>query len=687
MNTKKIIPLLILAVAIVLMVNGGSRDWILDQAGRAYNAIFGQPRALEAGYYYTCPMHPQIRLFGPGQCPICGMDLVKVKQGEEARTGNIQFTAQQIQQGGIRSERIQKRVLVKIVEAAGKIDYDERSLSHVAARIDGRIDKLYTDFTGMEILKGHSMVWLYSPQLVSGQQEFFSALATYDTIKKNSSSPESVNSAAELVESARRRLLLWGIDENQVAEMEKTRSIVDHITINAPIGGTIIKKNVLQGMYVKEGDTLFEIADLSTVWLYADIYEQDIPLIMQSFDDDYYQCPMHPEVKQAEKGNCHICNMPLIRHSPSLKAEITSQAFPGESFNGAIEFTFPFVNPATRTLRIRISIPNPDKKLRPEMYARAQIWIERPAITAIPESAVTFSGKRNIVFIDQGQGKFKPALVSLGAMWLYDKNYAPSEQKALPFHTGMQRYHELLGGVEEGELIVTSGNFLIDAESQLQGAMNKLLSQETTESRTDTETSNAICAYDGMEMPIASFQANTVLNDNKLYFCTEDEKNIFLKSPNNSYMAFRNSFNDSVNGLLEEYARLGKMLAENSEHTMHTIAGLSKALDKSAGMNPSELPIMPPVKEKFTALRKQFLKHREEFDSAKDPADARKAFDGLSTTLIDYLKPLNGRPAVTQYFLFFCPMVKKYWIQDTGETMNPYDPNMKSCGEVKEWGK
>jgi len=301
-----------------------------------------------------------------------------------------------------------------------------------------------------------------------------------------------VNAAGELVVSAKRRLLLWGITEEQIARLENSRQVTDHLTFYAPtkfigVGGTVIKKNVIEGMYVREGDVLFEIADLSNLWLYADIYEPDIPLLMQERWDDYYQCPMsaeagsasggHPLVKKDAPGICDVewCKMPLIRHSPSLTAEVATKAFPGQVFTGEIEFTYPFVNPETRTLRARISIPNAELKLRPEMFASARIKITYEDKLSVPESAVVFTGKRNFVFIAEGNGDLAPRLVSLGAQWLYDKDFTPGEEKGLPFHRGMQRYHEVLEGVEENEVVVTTGNFLIDAESQIQGAMEQFL--------------------------------------------------------------------------------------------------------------------------------------------------------------------------------------------------------------------
>ncbi|MBI4835089.1 MAG: efflux RND transporter periplasmic adaptor subunit [Planctomycetes bacterium] len=449
MSKKGLIIFIILIVALagIVVFVPQARDGFI--AG--WNWVFGSPKALEAGYYYTCPMHPEIHLPSAGDCPICGMSLVKKESGkEEEKATSITLSGRQVQIGGIRTEAVKKRGLVKTVDAIGKIDYDERARYAVSARVDGRVDKIYVNFTGATIKPNQAMVDIYSPQLVSAQKEYLLSLDTLKSVRA-SEFKETVKSAEELVEASRQRLLLWGITPEQVSKLEKTREVENHLTIYSQNKGTIITKNIVEGQYVKEGDVLFETADLSNVWLYADIYEQDIPLLAED---------------------------------SAREAEITSKAFPGEIFSGRIEFTYPFVNPETRTMRIRITIPNPHLKLRPEMFANARIKAAFGEKLAIPESAVVYTGKRNIVFMADGAGVFTPTLVSLGAQWLYDKDFIYSEQSALPFHQGMQRYHEVLGGVKEGDIIVTSGNFLVDAESQIQGALQRFLKDLPAQDKT-----------------------------------------------------------------------------------------------------------------------------------------------------------------------------------------------------------
>jgi Cu(I)/Ag(I) efflux system membrane fusion protein len=581
----------------------------------SYDKLFSNPKALEAGSYYTCPMHPQIRMQAPGDCPICGMTLVKKEGGGAVASTGVQFTDRQVQQGGIRAGRIRKRALVKNVSAVGGIDYDERTLANVSARTDGRIDQLFMNFTGMTVNKGHVLASIYSPQLISAQKEYLLALETRS----------GSGSRSDMVESVKKRMLRWGVTEEQVAELEKTRKEQDHLTIYAPIHGTVIKRNVTEGAYVKEGDVLFEMADMSRVWLYADLYESDAAVLTVPHEGDHYECPMHPEIRSQGPSDCTVCGMALIRHSPALKAEITTMVYPGEKFEGEVEFTYPFVNPASRTIRVRITVPNDELKLRPQMYAKAELRVELGEKLSVPEGAVVYSGKRDIVFIDEGGGKFTPRAVKLGAMWLDDANAVASVDKSLPFYRGGQRYHEVLEGLAEGDLVVVSGNFVVDAESQLQGALDKIAREEET-------------PKGGMPQPLAGF----------------------------------------VEGVLPDYFALGKILSENQEqHFKHMAAPLSQKL--AAGLSDDLKKAQPKFAERVPAIA-------EALGKASTPDDFRKCFEDLSTLFIESLRDFGGVVNGRKIRLIYCPMKKKYWLQESAAgILNPYAPDMPHCGEEREF--
>jgi len=435
----------------------------------------------DADVYYTCPMHPEIKLPQPGECPICGMTLVEKKRGEEEQAGVINVTPQQVQLTGVTVAPVERRDLARTIDAYGTIDYDETRLGVVSAWVGGRIDKLFVDFTGTTVQKGHALVSLYSPQLISSENEYLVAIENQRRARQ-SGMAQAIQSANALVESSKQRLLRWGLGEKQLDHVVETGQVEDHITIYAPQGGTVTEKKAYEGMYVKEGDVLFRIADLATVWLYAEIYEDDIPFLYQDRPGDYWTCPMHPDVREEEPGSCPKCGMELIRANDEIYATITARALPGQTFQGSIAFTDPFLDPKTRTVRVRMNIRNEGKRLKPNMYARAQIRLPLNDVLAVPENAVLQSGTRQIALVEEAKGRFRPQPVRLGRMWLDDPSQIDAERKQLVFEPNAVRYHEVLAGLDAGERVVTSGNFLLGSESQLQGALAKMLAESSVDS-------------------------------------------------------------------------------------------------------------------------------------------------------------------------------------------------------------
>lgn len=455
-------------------------------------------KTAEADVYYTCPMHPQIKLPQPGECPICGMTLVEKKRGEEEQSGSIEVTPQQVQLTGVTVAPVERRDLSRTIDAYGTVDYDETRLGVVSAWVGGRIDKLFVDFTGTTVQKGHALVSIYSPQLISSENEYLVAVTSLRKAQQ-SGQAQAVRGAQALVQSSKQRLLRWGVTERQLDHVVQTGQVEDHITIFAPQGGTVIEKKAYEGMYIKEGDVLFRIADLSTVWLYAEVYEEDIPYLYQDRPGDYWTCPMHPDVHEDAPGSCPKCGMELIRANDDIHALITARSLPGETFEGTIAFTDPFLDPNTRTVRVRMNIDNPGERLKPNMYARARIRLPIGNVLAVPENAVLMSGERKIALVEEAPGRFRPQPIRLGRMWLEDPARVDKERKQLVFEKSALRYHEVLAGLDTDERVVTSGNFLLGSESQLQGALAKMLS-ETGEDSAQTEAP-AAPSYDFREEP------------------------------------------------------------------------------------------------------------------------------------------------------------------------------------------
>lgn len=291
--------------------------------------------AVAGGDTWTCSMHPQIRLPNRGRCPICGMPLIPVSQLPKAR-GDLEMRS------GLVTEAIQRRQLFKELRTVGKLDYSERQVAYISSRINGRVDRLFVDFTGVEVKKGDHLVEIYSPELLIAQRELLLGLEAHEREKKLPASGGRNGFFAEsTLESTRTKLRLLGILDEQIAEIEETRKPTTHLTIFAPIGGTVIEKNVRLGQYLNTGDQVYRIADLDPIWLYLNIYEFDVA---------------------------------WVRFGQTVDVQL--EAFPGEMFAGSIMFIDPFLDDATRTIRVRVNIKNPDRLLKPQMFATATIHVK-----------------------------------------------------------------------------------------------------------------------------------------------------------------------------------------------------------------------------------------------------------------------------------------------------------------------
>jgi Cu(I)/Ag(I) efflux system membrane fusion protein len=441
---------------------------------------------------WTCSMHPQVRKDAPGECPICGMDLIPAGTASAASeaTGAVEAL-------GVATAPVAYRELAREIRTVGKLDYNERRVADITARIGGRVDRLYADFTGIQVKEGDHLVDIYSPQLYQAQNELILALAAHEA-----SRAAGQQLASRTVESARTRLRLWGITPEQLAEIERSREPRTHLTIFAPIGGTVIEKSVRVGQYVKEGDVMYRIADLDPLWLYLDLYEYD---------------------------------MGWVRYGQPV--DVTLEAFPGERFRGTVTFINPFLDDATRTVKVRVNLPNPDRRLKPAMYASASIrvklsatgapeptgiegkfWcpmhpevvsdkpgrcpichmaLERvpqraptpqpPAATggggagrdhargeaaappagvlSVPVSAVLDTGRRTVAYRKAAGGGYELVEVEVG----------PRAEGSVGDGDGAPLgYYPVIRGLKEGDLVVVRGNFLLDSQRQIEGSPSLL---------------------------------------------------------------------------------------------------------------------------------------------------------------------------------------------------------------------
>lgn len=370
--------------------------------------------------YWQAPMNPSFISDKPGKSPM-GMDLVPVYEDAVTDGDGIRISPTVVQNIGVKTEKIKARTLTREIRTVGILAYDERKVTHVHTKYQGWIEKLYVDFTGQQVNQDDLLVEIYSPELVSTQEELLLAMK-YNQILKDSPFTEIGKGAERLLESTKRRLELFDVPDHQIEELMRNRKITKTLHIHSPFRGFVIEKHALQGMFVKPGMSLYTIADLSNIWVLADIYEYELPWI---------------KIGQEVKMNLSY--------------------YPGRKFKGKVTFIDPFMDPKTRTLKVRMEFQNPNWDLKPDMYANVTLKsiIAKKAV-AVPEEAVIHSGKRNLVIVMTAKGGFDSREVTLGAQ--------------------ANGYYQVLEGLKAGETVVTSSNFLIDSESRLKEAISKFQS-------------------------------------------------------------------------------------------------------------------------------------------------------------------------------------------------------------------
>jgi len=423
-------------------------------------------------------MHPQIKLPKPGPCPICFMDLIPLESSsdDDSREREIRISPYAAKIMELETTEVVRRFVAAEVRMVGKVDYDETRVNYISAWVPGRIDRLFVDYTGIPVKKGDHLAELYSPELLTAQEELIQAVQTLNNLR-NSQSSLLIDTAKQTIEAAREKLRLWGFTTEQIAEVESSETPNDHMTIYSPSGGIVIHKNAQEGMYVQTGTRIYTIADLSRVWIQLDAYESDL--------------------NQLRYGS---------------NVEFTTEAFPGEIFSGTISFIDPVINPATRTAKVRVIVGNENGRLKPGMFVRAVArpemaedgrvmnpelagkWISpmhpevikdapgncdvcgMPLVTAeslgyvndntrnaplvIPVSAAMKTGKRAVVYVEVPQQE-KPTY----------------EGRTVELGPRLGDFYVVENGLKEGELVVTRGAFKLDAELQI-NAMPSMMSMK-----------------------------------------------------------------------------------------------------------------------------------------------------------------------------------------------------------------
>lgn len=414
----------IIVTATVCIVLGIGAGWLLfgppskrgiDQEGKE---VGGQETSkVRTIAYYKDPMHPWFTSDRPGKAPDCGMDMVPVYEGESDVKG-VRIDPVMMQNIGVKTEVAGRRRLSRTIRTVGKVEYDETRLHNINTKIMGWVEKLYVDYTGSTVRKGDPLLDIYSPDLVNTQQEYLLALRYRDRLQA-SSVEEAKKSAEELVATAKRRLLYWDISPEQIQEIENLGVPKKVMTIYSPADGIVMEKMVVNGQNVMAGMTLYVIADLSRIWVLADIYQYETAWVESNQD-----------------------------------AEVELSYVSGKKFPGTVAYVYPFLSEESRTVKVRVEVSNPKGRilLKPGMFATVTIRSPQAVnAIAVPEQSVLRSGERNIVVVSLGGGYFDPREVNLGVI--------------------ADGYVQVLEGLKEGETIVTSSQFLIDSESNLKAAI------------------------------------------------------------------------------------------------------------------------------------------------------------------------------------------------------------------------
>ena len=376
-------------------------------------------------HLYTCGMHPQIVQEGPGRCPICGMELVPLATGTETETGpaGVRVSKQFVQNFSVRTERVVRRHLPAQIRTIGYLDQDEARLVSVSAKFEGWIEQARVSVEGERIAEGDKLFEIYSPELVTAQQEYLAAIDFAHGLRERGAYDDAIRRADSLALAARERLLHWDLTAEQIDRLVRSGQVGRTLDFFSPASGVLVEKaaDSLEGMRVRPGLTVLKIADHSTLWAKVEFYEHDVRNL-----------------------------------SAGLRAEITLDAFPGRSWDGKVLFFRPSMNPQTQTLTGFIEVDNGDGLLRPKMYATVRIRLPgvRNALV-VPAQSVLHSGDRAVVIVAEGEGSFTPREVELGIE--------------------SEGWVQVLRGIDEEAVVVTSSQFLIDSESNLRTAIARLL--------------------------------------------------------------------------------------------------------------------------------------------------------------------------------------------------------------------
>lgn len=651
----------ILIVAVVAFFLGGLLLGDGSSPGEAERASHGE--AAEASRrpdVWTCSMHPQIQLPKPGKCPICFMDLIPVESrgGEELGPRQIRMSEAAKELARIETSVVRGAFAEREVRMVGKVAYDETSVANIAAWVPGRLDRLYADYTGITVRKGDHMVRVYSPELLATQEELLQAITAVKALADTKSKVLRSTAAATL-DAAREKLRLYGLTEGQIIAIESSGEVSDHLTIYAPIGGVVVQKDALEGMYVQTGTRIYTIADLTQLWVMFEAYESDLP---------------------------------WLRYGQ--KVTFTSPSFPGQTFEALISFIYPVVDPKTRSVTVRGIVDNRDLKLKPDMFVHGVVvsrvdgegdvidenlagkWISpmhpevvkdgpgrcdvcgMPLVPAeslgyatrgaadesapllVPASAPLITGKRAIVYVEVSDDEgplFEGREVELGPR--------------------AGNFYVVKSGLSEGELVVTNGAFKIDSELQIQ-AKPSMMSPEGGAPAPAHQHGSLGDDVDNSHQDAQQAAARRIQEAGEVLGALVPVYDAYFMVQ----MALANDDN------------------ENAKSAAREVEGAVKRVDMKIFSHSGH--------ERWMDISKSMITAAQRIGESDDIEAARDGFFHLSNASIE-LHDTFGHKGEGDYYLTFCPMARNnagaFWLQTENVVWNSlYGASMLRCGEIKK---
>lgn len=625
---------LLVGVLFIVAIGLAQRwGWIRPESASASSVT-----ATNSGQIYTCPMHPQIRQPQPGRCPICGMELVSASGGPtDLNEFSIKIEPAQRRLANIQTAPVERVHVVAELQSIGSIAIDESRMATISSYIAGRIERLFADYTGVDVAKGDHLANIYSPQIYSAQIEYLEARKSLSAMTSNAL--EIVRQTQQkLVESARHRLVESGMTTEQITKIEQSGDAQSRLTIYAPMGGTVTQKLLVEGEYVSAGEPIYRIANLTTVWLMLELFPEDAS---------------------------------RIRFGQKVIAEV--QSLPGQTFQGRVAFIDPTVDPKNRTVGVRVEFLNEDRRLRPGDYATATVslpigpegdvydenlagrWISpmhpqiirdepgqcpicgmdlvpttrfgyssvplpQPTSLVVPRSAVLLAGDSSVVYVEVEPGRFEIRVVTLGSI--------------------LRNRAIIIDGVKEGELVATAGNFLIDSQMQLAGKPS--LIDPSRASVKQQERTKPLEFESIKSRPVAGETGSQL---EELYA---------------AYIRIQQTLSNDQPPAEEDARRLHK---------------LATALSESDVLGAAEQQRLKEI-----ATRSEHLHHLP-LDQAR-----MQAFRPISHAVVSLAASIRGADSDQPLYHMVCSMVKGGggdWLQSSSPPRNPYmGSKMLECGEV-----